>query len=100
MGHYDNESPFHVVDKIINPRARVLIGPADMVLTANTLPRPEPHKLCCKEKAEIVLAYRAGLLTLHDIERQYGVCRSVLFKMEKALCKGGLKQLKTIEQGL
>lgn len=88
---------YRVVDKTFQPKAWVIIGPADMVLTLQTLPYPEPHNLCCKEKAELVLAYRAGLLCERDIERVYGISPKQLKIMDKALRKGGLKALKKVD---
>ncbi len=66
---------------------------AGVALIPATLPSPDTQRWVARRKAEVVIAVRAGIITLEEACRRYALSRVEYASWEKALDSHGLPGL-------
>ena len=78
-------------------RANYIIGPNGDVVTAADLPSPGTTRWVIRRKAEVVLAVRAGLLTLEEACTRYCLTADEFHSWQIAIERHGLLALRTTQ---
>ncbi len=77
----------------VTARSRDWTSPAGVGLIPATLPSPDTQRWVARRKAEVVIAVRAGMITLEEACRRYTLSRVEYASWEKALDSRGLPGL-------
>ena len=72
-----------------------VIGPAGKPLTVDDLPGPETKRWVVRRKAEVVMAVRAGLLTLEEACQRYSLSVEEFLSWQSLVERHGMRGLRT-----
>lgn len=71
-----------------------VLGPSGRPMTANDLPPPDTTRWVIRRKAEVVAGVRAGLISIEEACRRYGLTLDEFQSWQRLLDRHGLKGLR------
>jgi hypothetical protein len=77
------------------PRRKYVIGPDGSPLTITDLPAPNTKRWVIRRKAEVVIAVRAGLLSLEEACNRYELTADEFLSWQYSIERHGLAGLRT-----
>lgn len=71
-----------------------VVGPDGRAMTINDLPPPDTSRWVVRRKAQVVFGVQAGLLTLEDACRRYGLTPEEYASWERLIERHGIRGLR------